>query len=111
MSVTPDLKDPQHDPTAAYALEPAFTRALTRLVKASSGEEHHTHSPADGAPLAAIPLSSTDDVAAALKRAAAAQSTWASTPVADRARALMRFYDLVMERREEITDVVVLESG
>jgi len=49
--------DPEHDPTAAYALEPEYVEALTRRILATSGETAEVRSPINGAPLAHIPQS------------------------------------------------------
>ena len=108
---TADVRDPQHDPTASYALDQAFARRLTAFVKASGTEGVTAISPIDHAPLAVIPQSSAADVDAAFKRAEQIQAEWARTPVKERERIMLRFHDLVLERRDEITDLVVLESG
>jgi hypothetical protein len=45
MSVQPDpaVKDPSTDPTASYALEPAFVRALTDHIVSSTGRSVPTN--------------------------------------------------------------------
>jgi succinate-semialdehyde dehydrogenase/glutarate-semialdehyde dehydrogenase len=68
-------------------------------------------SPLDLAPLAMIPKSGAEDVEAAFVRARRAQGEWERTPVAERERLLLRYHELVLERRDEIADLVVLESG
>lgn len=103
--------DPEHDPRAAYALEPDYAAGLTARVLATTGRSLALHSPLDGAPLAHVPQSSTDDVAEAFVRARRAQALWARTPVDERAAVLLRLHDLVLERQSEICDLIVLESG
>jgi succinate-semialdehyde dehydrogenase/glutarate-semialdehyde dehydrogenase len=104
-------QDPEHDPTAAYALEPSYAGALTARVAASPGRTEPTRSPLDDAPLAHVPQSTPADVADAFARARRAQRAWAQVPVAERAAVLHRLHDLVLDSLEEILDLVVLESG
>jgi succinate-semialdehyde dehydrogenase/glutarate-semialdehyde dehydrogenase len=104
-------RDPEHDPAASYALDPKYVASLTDRVLASSGETVEVRSPIDGAPLAHIPQSTDADVEEAFRRARAAQERWARTPVKERERLLLRLHDLVLDRQEEILDLIVLESG
>lgn len=103
--------DPEHDPTAAYALEPEYVEALTRRILATSGETKEVRTPISGAPLAHIPQSSEEDVVEAFARARRAQESWARTSLEHRSAILMRLHDLVLERQEEILDLIVWESG
>jgi succinate-semialdehyde dehydrogenase / glutarate-semialdehyde dehydrogenase len=103
--------DPEHDPTASYALDREYVAALTRRVVATSGRSEPLATPINGQPLAHIPQSTPADVAEAYARARRAQVAWARTPVADRAEVLLRLHDLVLDRQDEIMDLVVWESG
>jgi len=103
--------DPEHDPRATYALEPGYVRALTDRIAATSGATSAVESPLNGQPLAHIPQSSSGDVAAAVSAARAAQPAWARTSLAERSAALLRLHDLVLDRRDEICDVIGVESG
>src|SRR5512144_3153249 len=103
--------DPEHDPTASYALDPAYVRALTSRILATSGESVSTSCPFNGQPLATIPQSSAADVAEAFARARRAQEAWAATPVHARAEKLLNLHDLILDRQEEITDLICWESG
>ncbi len=103
--------DPEHDPTAAYALDPAHARRLTDRVLATSGETKSVASPLHGQPLAHVPQSSDADVDEAFRRARRAQEEWARRSVDERAAVLMRLHDLVLGRQDEILDLIVLESG
>ena len=103
--------DPEHDPTASYALEPEYAAALTGRILATSGESVEVRSPLNGAPLAHVPQSSDDDVAEAFARARRAQVAWAQTPLDERSAILMRLHDLVLDRQDEIIDLIVWESG
>ena len=71
--------DPEHDPTASYALEPDHAAALTRRVRSSSGETVLVRSPLGGQPLAHVPQSSDDDVREAFARARRARTNASRT--------------------------------
>ncbi len=103
--------DPEHDPTASYALEPDDTARLTRRVLATSGTTVEVRSPLNGAPLAHIPQSTDADVADAFARARRAQAAWARTSLEERSALLLRLHDLVLDRQDEIIDLIVWESG
>ncbi|MFQ5747240.1 MAG: succinic semialdehyde dehydrogenase [Gemmatimonadota bacterium] len=62
-------------------------------------------------PCGRLPRCDARDVALALERARPAQRAWAEVPPADRARVLLRFHDLVLERRDEVLDLIQLETG
>ena len=106
------VADPETDPAATYAVDPARVRALVARVVASG---HHpdvvTRSPMTGAPLAVLPVSSARDVGVAVNAARVAQRDWAATPVAERAAVLLRVHDLVLDRQSELLDLIQLESG
>ncbi|HSE09028.1 MAG TPA: succinic semialdehyde dehydrogenase [Nocardioidaceae bacterium] len=109
--VTSGPADPELDPTASYALDPAYVRALTSRIVATSGETVTTSCPFNGQPLAMIPQSSAADVAEAFARARRAQEAWAATPLEERAEKLLNLHDLILERQDEITDLICWESG
>ncbi|SES47340.1 succinate-semialdehyde dehydrogenase / glutarate-semialdehyde dehydrogenase [Pedococcus cremeus] len=111
--MAPDmLADPETDPTATYAVDPALARRLTGRVVCSPRAEHRlTRSPLTGAPLASLPLSTPDDVQTAVEAARSAQRAWARTPMSHRQRILLRYHDLVLDRQEQLLDLVQLESG
>ena len=108
---TSDVRDPDTDPTASLALEPGYVRSLTARVLATSGESVSTHCPFSGQPLGAVPQSTPADVDEAFERARRAQVAWARTPLEDRAAALLRLHDLVLDRQAEIIDLICWESG
>jgi succinate-semialdehyde dehydrogenase / glutarate-semialdehyde dehydrogenase len=86
---------------------------LAELVSAGDGERERIEieNPATGQTFATVPRCTTEDVAAAVRRAREAQRRWRATSFAERAQILLRFHDLVLRRREEILDVIQLESG
>ena len=110
--MTDVIADPELDPTATYAVDPSRTRRLTARVVAGPGAvQHVSTTPMTGAPLASLPISTPDDVTVAVASARTAQRAWARTSLAHRARVLLRFHDLVLERQVEVLDLVQLESG
>ena len=104
-------RDPEHDPSAHYALEPEYVAALTARQVAGTGRTRLVSSPIGGQPLGHLPESSAADVAEAFTRARRAQAGWAATPLDDRASALLRLHDLLLDQQGELVDLVVWESG
>jgi acyl-CoA reductase-like NAD-dependent aldehyde dehydrogenase len=114
MSVNPSTQlpaDPEHDPRASYAFEPEYVAALTSRIIATTGTGLTSYAPATGKPLAVIPQSSEDDVKEAFARARRAQQAWQRTSIDDRAALLHRLHDLVLDRQDEIIDLICWESG
>ncbi|GAB3734240.1 aldehyde dehydrogenase family protein [Nocardiopsis nanhaiensis] len=97
--------------TRAAQLPPSLTSAfldrLTAQIAAAPGAARvTTHAPYTGAPLADLPVSTPGDVDAAFARARAAQKIWAATPLPERRRIMLRFHDLVLDRRDEALDLM-----
>jgi acyl-CoA reductase-like NAD-dependent aldehyde dehydrogenase len=69
------------------------------------------HAPFTGAVLGYLPACEEQDVEFAVTRARAAQPGWAARPAAERAAILLRFHDLLLERQDEVLDIIQLESG
>jgi succinate-semialdehyde dehydrogenase / glutarate-semialdehyde dehydrogenase len=103
--------DPEHDPTASYALDRGYVRRLTERLVATSGRTVEVRSPIGDQPLAHVPQSSEADVDEAFRRARRAQEEWARTSLDTRAAALLRLHDIILDRQEEILDLICLESG
>lgn len=110
-SLTDGPRDPEHHRNASYALDLSYVSALTARVLSSGGRVRDHVSPLGLQPLGAIPQSGETDVDAAFVRARAAQRAWALVPVEERQRILLRLHDVVLERREEICELISLESG
>lgn len=87
--------------------------ALADRVAAGDGERERieVESPAAGEVLATVPRCTPDDVAVAVDRAREAQSSWARTDWSERRRVLLRFHDLLLARRQEMLDLLQVESG
>jgi succinate-semialdehyde dehydrogenase/glutarate-semialdehyde dehydrogenase len=107
-----DLHDPETDPLATYVLEPDDVRPLLQRVVCSPGAATHTsYAPFTGGPIAAVPLSTPEDVARAATHARAAQRLWAARPLRERTAVLSRVHDLVLERQSDVLDLIQLETG
>ncbi|MEK8225609.1 succinic semialdehyde dehydrogenase [Oerskovia sp. M15] len=104
------LIDPEH-PSATYVLEPDVVAPSWRASSPPTRRGASLRPPVHGAPLAAIPLSSVEDVEAAVGRARRAQRSWAHITVSERAAVLLRFHDLVLARQSEVLDLLQMESG
>lgn len=67
--------------------------------------------PYTGRVLGRIARGTPDDVGEAARRARGAFAAWSARPVAERARILLRFHDRLLERYDDVLDLVQLESG
>jgi succinate-semialdehyde dehydrogenase / glutarate-semialdehyde dehydrogenase len=103
--------DPEHDPTASYALDRVYVDNLTRRLVATSGATAEVRSPINDQPLAHVPQSTEADVDEAFRLARLAQEQWARTSIDTRAAAMLRLHDLVLDRQVEIIDLICWESG
>ena len=68
-------------------------------------------SPGTGTRLASYPHGTPAAVRKAVQRARRAQAEWAETDLAERGSILMRYHDLILTHREEILDLIQLETG
>jgi succinate-semialdehyde dehydrogenase / glutarate-semialdehyde dehydrogenase len=103
--------DPELDPTASYAIDPALARRLSGRLVATSGRTTTPLAPRTLQPVAALPLSSEADVDEAFDIARQAQAEWAETSLSERTAAALRLHDLVFDRQEELLDLMQVESG
>ena len=95
---------------APTALVDQYSQLVDDLV-ATGAETVAVPSPSTGEPLHELPTSTADDVRSAIARARLAQLAWARAGFAHRRRVLLAAHDLVLERREQLLDLVQLESG
>lgn len=88
-------------------------RQLTELVPlaGNEGPPLQVISPGTGAMLAEYPHGTPATVSKAVRRARRAQSEWAETNLVEREAVLMRYHDLILAHREEILDLIQLETG
>jgi acyl-CoA reductase-like NAD-dependent aldehyde dehydrogenase len=77
----------------------------------TGGPSIETHDPRTGALLAVVPDQSADDVRAAVARARAAFGSWSALTYKERSRYLMKVRDRLLDRAEELVEVICAETG
>jgi acyl-CoA reductase-like NAD-dependent aldehyde dehydrogenase len=82
-----------------------------RLQQAQGGETFASLNPANGKPVAAIPLGDDRDATLAVDAAAAAFPAWSKLSAAARAKYLHRVADILERRRDEIVLIISNEEG
>jgi alpha-ketoglutaric semialdehyde dehydrogenase len=80
-------------------------------VDAASGETFESVSPADGETLGVFPRSGAEDVDRAVEAAKSAYEEWRLVPAPKRGEILFRFAQLLVEAKEELTDLMTHEMG
>ncbi|MDH3293840.1 MAG: NAD-dependent succinate-semialdehyde dehydrogenase [Acidimicrobiia bacterium] len=79
--------------------------------ESSDGSRIDVLDPATADSLASVASGSEDDARAAVDAAAGAQEAWAATSPRERAEILTRAFDLMIERKEALAELVVQEMG
>src|SRR3954467_10640774 len=110
-SPTTEVLDPDLHLSASYALDQTMVRRLTAQLVATGAESLPAVSPINGQPLGYIPQSTPADVDEAFRRARVAQAKWAQTSLEEREAVFLRLHDLVLDRQDEIMDLICWESG
>jgi malonate-semialdehyde dehydrogenase (acetylating)/methylmalonate-semialdehyde dehydrogenase len=82
-----------------------------RWVASRASQALDVHNPATGQVIARTPLSTGEDLAAAVAAAKKAWPAWRDTPPVVRARALFRFRQLLEDHFEELARIVTTEHG
>ena len=67
--------------------------------------------PATGEVIGRVPLSTKNEVDAAVEAARLAFPAWSQTPVVDRARIMFRFQQLLVEHQHELARLITTENG
>ena len=80
-------------------------------VDAASGETFESVSPANGDTIGAFPRSSAEDVDRAVAAAKAAFEDWRLVPAPERAQVLYRFANLLIDQKDDLTDLMTREMG
>jgi succinate-semialdehyde dehydrogenase / glutarate-semialdehyde dehydrogenase len=110
VTTTPTAADVQATGSARIDAERLASLAA-RVTTSASRTALEVEQPFTGTTLGQVPRCTPEDIGLALKRAAAAQDSWARTSFADRRRILLRVHDLVLNRQDEVLDLLQLESG
>ncbi|KXJ84648.1 putative betaine-aldehyde dehydrogenase, partial [Microdochium bolleyi] len=80
-------------------------------VESSSGKRFDVSDPATGELIGSCPESNAEDAHKAIKAAAVALPKWRSLSGRERSRILRRWYELVMENREDLAVLISWENG
>ena len=77
----------------------------------NSLREIASHDPSTGEEIGRVPVASAEEVAAAVRRARAAQTSWGALSFRERGRVVMRARKIVLERMDEIAQLISRETG
>ena len=80
-------------------------------VAAESGETYEIVNPANQEVVSSAPRGNDRDARKAVQAAADAFKAWAATPAKERAEVMMRIYQLMLDRKEEMARMISLEMG
>src|SRR4030095_10150596 len=81
------------------------------VVTSSSGAELEVTSPIDGNLLSTVPMSTIDELDAAVASAKTAFEAWSKTPIKERAQVFFRYRYLLEKNFDELTALVSEENG
>ena len=82
-----------------------------KWTEAATTQTEKVFNPATGEVIAEVPLSTIEDVDRAVQSANEAFKTWSKTAVPKRARILFKYQQLLVEKWEELAELVTLENG
>ena len=88
-----------------------FDRLAELATVVGDREGQSVEAPFTGEEIGTVPAGTAEDVEAAVERAQTAQEEWEARPVADRAEVLEEVHDLVLDRQDELLDLLQLEGG
>lgn len=77
----------------------------------STKETRHSINPATGKPMPEVPVSTKEDVEAAMAAGTKAFKTWSAVPYADRQKAVLAFADAVEAEKESFAKMLTQEQG
>lgn len=86
-------------------------RLAARIDVAPGREERDVTSPLTGEVIGRVPIGTAEDVTRAVAECRRVQRRWAATPVKERAKVLLRYHDLVLEKQDELLDLIQAENG
>jgi len=81
------------------------------FVDSASSVDLDVTSPLDGNMLSTVPMSSTDELNAAVDSAKKAFGPWSTRPIKERAQVFFKYRQLLEENLDELTALVVEENG
>ncbi|MEC1049021.1 aldehyde dehydrogenase family protein, partial [Bacillus safensis] len=80
-------------------------------IEAETSQTEEVYNPATGEIIAEVPLSTKKDVEHAVQAAQEAFATWSKTPVPRRARILFKYQQLLVDKWDELAELVTIENG
>lgn len=86
-------------------------RLAARVDVAAGRELRNVTSPLTGEVIGQVPIGTAEDVAAAVAECRRVQKRWAATPVKERAKVLLAYHDLVLDKQDELLDLIQAENG
>ncbi|HUA59900.1 MAG TPA: succinic semialdehyde dehydrogenase [Verrucomicrobiae bacterium] len=90
----------------------AFGELLSAITVAEGAHDQiPVRAPYTGETVASLPACRVEDVERAMSLAREAQSEWAGANFGERARVLLRFHDLLLDRQQEALDIIQVETG
>jgi malonate-semialdehyde dehydrogenase (acetylating)/methylmalonate-semialdehyde dehydrogenase len=99
-------------PAARTAATPTVKMLLDgRFIESTTGEWHDVVNPATQQVLAQVPFATDEELNAAVASAKRAFKTWKSTPLAARARIMLKLQALVREHMSRIAQTLSAEQG
>ncbi|HLW23871.1 MAG TPA: CoA-acylating methylmalonate-semialdehyde dehydrogenase [Steroidobacteraceae bacterium] len=99
-------------PAARTAATPTVKMLLDgRFIESKTGEWHDVVNPATQQVLAQVPFATDEETNAAVASAKQAFKTWKSTPIAARARIMLKLQALVREHMSRIAQTLSAEQG
>jgi succinate-semialdehyde dehydrogenase/glutarate-semialdehyde dehydrogenase len=113
-STEPHFDKAAPPPTGSDRIDAARLRELAGRVTTAGGGEREPleiENPATGRALGTVPRCTTEDVELAVERARTAQDVWREADWDTRRELLLAVHDLVLDRQDELLDVIQLESG
>lgn len=82
-----------------------------KWVKSTSKNVEQIPNPATGDIIGTVPLSTREEFDEAAKAASKAFESWRKTPSPNRARMLFKYHALVQENREQLANILCMETG
>ncbi len=82
-----------------------------KFVPASTNKTLDVISPVDGVLLSTVPLSTNDDLKAAVKAAKAAFPAWSRMPIKERVQVFFRYKSLLEKHMQELAELCTEENG
>lgn len=100
------------NPGSMRPLDQAVVDALLdRIVASPRATRHRVDAPWTGNELAQVPYAVAKDIPGVVARGRSAQKSWGEKSVRDRAAIILRAHDLLLDRRDQVLDIVQWETG